>query len=249
MIEFQNVSIIFPINTFKKFSLRGSVIKSISKTLSIGGKMSTSRINLQESNEVDSITALDNIDFKIENGQKVGVYGNNGSGKSTLLKTVAGIYPPVKGQLNVTGKINNLLNIGFGFNPELSGRENVKFRLIVSKYDGDTNQKIFEIQEFSGLGDFFDLPIKIYSSGMVFRLGFSIISQINADIVLMDEWLSAGDEEFLNKVNKKLNEIVERTQILMLASHSKDLIKRNCNTLLILKSGKIQYFGKMLDDF
>lgn len=150
----------------------------------------------------------------------------NGSGKSTFLKTIAGIYPPVRGEVNVIGEINNLLNIGFGFNPEVSGEENVRFRLIISNYKGDIDEKLIEIHEFSGLKDFFYLPVKIYSSGMVFRLGFSIISQINCDIVLMDEWLSAGDEEFLIKVNKKLSEIVEQTKILILASHSKELIRK-----------------------
>lgn len=249
MIEFKNTSIIFPINTFKNYSLRGLLLKSFVKKFTVGGNIFKSGINIDKKNNITSVTALNNISLKIQNGQKVGVYGPNGSGKSTFLKTIAGIYPPVRGEVNVIGEINNLLNIGFGFNPEVSGEENVRFRLIISNYKGDIDEKLIEIHEFSGLRDFFYLPVKIYSSGMVFRLGFSIISQINCDIVLMDEWLSAGDEEFLIKVNKKLSEIVEQTKILILASHSKELIRKNCNTLLILKNGEIDYLGKMLNDF
>ena len=140
----------------------------------------------------------------------MGIYGPNGSGKSTLLKTIAELYPPTRGEILVTGKINNLLNIGFGFNSEASGRENARFRLILSEYGENEIYDILErIQDFSGLDNYFDLPIKTYSSGMMFRLGFSIISQINGDIVLMDEWLSAGDSAFLEKVNNKLKRHIE----------------------------------------
>ena len=176
--------------------------------------------------------------------------GPNGSGKSTLLKTIAGIYPPQEGNLEVIGKVNNLLNIGFGFNAEISGRENARFRLIIADHSkSEIEYMLNDIKEFSGLGDYFELPIKTYSSGMMFRLGFGIIAEIRGDIVLMDEWLSAGDAAFIEKVNSKLKDILLTTKILILASHSKELIKANCNKLIILKHGKIEYAGDIKDDF
>ena len=234
MIEAKNLNIEFPINTFKNFSLRKSLIQNVTRSLKVGGKIS----NLEKKNL--SVTALSELNFKVSEGDRVGIYGPNGSGKSTLLKTIAGVYPPTRGEILVTGKINNLLNIGFGFNSEASGRENARFRLILSEYGENEIYDILErIQDFSGLDNYFDLPIKTYSSGMMFRLGFSIISQINGDIVLMDEWLSAGDSAFLEKVNNKLKDILKTTKILILASHSKELIKSNCNKILKLQNGKI----------
>jgi|TARA_B100000575_G_scaffold291491_1_gene297538 lipopolysaccharide transport system ATP-binding protein len=244
MIEAKNLNIEFPINTFKNFSLRKSLIQNVTRSLKVGGKISKlERKNL-------SVTALSELNFKIKEGDRVGIYGPNGSGKSTLLKTIAGVYPPTGGEILVTGKINNLLNIGFGFNSEASGRENAKFRLILAEYDDKEINDILErIKDFSGLDDYFDLPIKTYSSGMMFRLGFAIISQINGDIVLMDEWLSAGDSAFLEKVNNKLKDILKTTKILILASHSKELIKSNCNKILQLQNGKIDYYGDIKNDF
>ena len=244
MIEAKNLNIEFPINTFKNFSLRKSLIQNVTRSLKVGGKIS----NLEKKNL--SVTALSELNFKVSEGDRVGIYGPNGSGKSTLLKTIAGVYPPTRGEILVTGKINNLLNIGFGFNSEASGRENARFRLILSEYGENEIYDILErIQDFSGLDNYFDLPIKTYSSGMMFRLGFSIISQINGDIVLMDEWLSAGDSAFLEKVNNKLKDILKTTKILILASHSKELIKSNCNKILKLQNGKIDYYGDIKNDF
>jgi lipopolysaccharide transport system ATP-binding protein len=240
MIKFQDTSIGFPVNTHKNYSLRKAVVGSVVKNL--GGTIS-------QHNKFTVINALNHLNFEINEGDKVGLFGPNGSGKSTLLKTIAGIYPPTTGTINVTGKINNLLNIGYGFNAELTGEKAAEFRLIVADFKGNFEKKIEDIKNFSGLEEYFHLPIKTYSSGMSFRLAFSIVSQLEGDILLMDEWLSAGDESFISKVNLKLQEIIKSSKILVLASHSKELLKTNCNKLMVLQNGNIEYLGEMLNEF
>ncbi len=242
MIKAESLLIQFPVNTFKTFSLRKFAIQKLTGQFKIGGNITTKKNFI--------VTALDSISFQINNGDRVGIFGPNGSGKSTLLKTIAGIYPPQEGKLEVVGKVNNLLNIGFGFNAEISGRENARFRLIIADHaEKEIENMLDQIKEFSGLGDYFELPIKTYSSGMMFRLGFGIIAEIKGDIVLMDEWLSAGDAAFIEKVNLKLKDILLTTKILILASHSKELIKANCNKLIVLNHGKIDYVGDINNDF
>ena len=170
--------------------------------------------------------------------------GHNGAGKSTLLRVLSGVYEPSFGAVKVDGAVGSLIDISLGIDLEATGRENIYLRgsllglstkQILSKYD--------EIVEFSELGDFIDLPLRTYSSGMHLRLAFAVSTILNPEILLMDEWLSVGDEGFRQKAELRLNEIVQATKILIIATHSKDLILKTCNRALWLEHGKVRMDG------
>ena len=179
------------------------------------------------------IQALKNINLKINEGDKIGIYGNNGSGKSSLLKIISGIYYPSNGIINVEGSINSLISLNAGFNENLTGKENSIFKLKLLGLKKD------EIKNFSGLNEFFFLPIKTYSSGMLLRLSFSLSILCPHDILIMDEWLSVGDDKFQQQALSKINEIIQKSKILIIASQSKDVLEKLCNKIITLKDGII----------
>jgi lipopolysaccharide transport system ATP-binding protein len=186
------------------------------------------------------VSALSDINLTIPEGSRVGLIGHNGSGKTTLLQVLAGIYEPTSGSLNVSGKISSMLGITIGMNMEESGLDNIYLKgayMGLTKKDIDC--KVDEIIEFSGLGDFIHLPVKTYSSGMCMRLAFSIVTNNDFDIVLMDEWLSAGDSDFILKANKRMDEIVKKARIVVVASHNHQMIQERCNMVIQMDHGKI----------
>ena len=186
------------------------------------------------------IQALKNINLKINEGDKIGVYGNNGSGKSSLLKIISGIYYPSNGIINVEGSINSLISLNAGFNENLTGKENSIFKLkLLGLKKDEINNKLDEIKNFSGLNEFFFLPIKTYSSGMLLRLSFSLSILCPHDILIMDEWLSVGDDKFQQQALLKINEIIQKSKILIIASQSKDVLEKLCNKIITLKDGII----------
>ena len=186
------------------------------------------------------IQALKNINLKINEGDKIGVYGNNGSGKSSLLKIISGIYYPSNGIINVEGSINSLISLNAGFNENLTGKENSIFKLkLLGLKKDEINNKLDEIKNFSGLNEFFFLPIKTYSSGMLLRLSFSLSILCPHDILIMDEWLSVGDDKFQQQALLKINEIIQKSKILIMASQSKDVLEKLCNKIITLKDGII----------
>lgn len=186
------------------------------------------------------IQALKNINLKINEGDKIGVYGNNGSGKSSLLKIISGIYYPSNGIINVEGSINSLISLNAGFNENLTGKENSIFKLkLLGLKKDEINDKLDEIKNFSGLNEFFFLPIKTYSSGMLLRLSFSLSILCPHDILIMDEWLSVGDDKFQQQALSKINEIIQKSKILIIASQSKDVLEKLCNKIITLKDGII----------
>ena len=186
------------------------------------------------------IQALKNINLKINEGDKIGIYGNNGSGKSSLLKIISGIYYPSNGIINVEGSINSLISLNAGFNENLTGKENSIFKLkLLGLKKDEINNKLDEIKNFSGLNEFFFLPIKTYSSGMLLRLSFSLSILCPHDILIMDEWLSVGDDKFQQQALLKINEIIQKSKILIMASQSKDVLEKLCNKIITLKDGII----------
>ena len=186
------------------------------------------------------IQALKNINLKINEGDKIGIYGNNGSGKSSLLKIISGIYYPSNGIINVEGSINSLISLNAGFNENLTGKENSIFKLkLLGLKKDEINDKLDEIKNFSGLNEFFFLPIKTYSSGMLLRLSFSLSILCPHDILIMDEWLSVGDDKFQQQALSKINEIIQKSKILIIASQSKDVLEKLCNKIITLKDGII----------
>jgi lipopolysaccharide transport system ATP-binding protein len=190
------------------------------------------------------ISALKDINLEILPGDRLGIIGPNGSGKSTLLRVLAGIYEPTSGSVDRLGTIASLVDISLGINPENTGRENIYLRgKLMGLSNKDIAQKIDEIIEFSELGDFISLPVRTYSSGMLLRLAFAVATSIAADVLVMDEWLSVGDGSFADRAELRLKKLVEQSEILVIASHSKKLVESTCNKVIWLEHGIIKDAG------
>jgi lipopolysaccharide transport system ATP-binding protein len=180
------------------------------------------------------------VSFELIQGQRLGLVGHNGAGKTTLLKTLAGIYEPTTGVVRTCGRISNLLDVTMGMDFEATGLENILLRgLLFGFRRSEIDRLIPGIIEFSGLGDYVKMPVRIYSSGMLVRLAFSIATSFDADILLMDEWLGVGDAEFNARAQERLAQIVGRASILVLASHNRDIITANCNRIIEMEHGRI----------
>ncbi len=210
-------------------------------------KLSRQLINIATGGQLDrsesgrvTVRALSGITAHLEVGDRVGLIGHNGSGKSSLLRVLGGIYHPSSGTVSREGIVGSLLDISLGMSPDATGRENIYLR---GALQGLSRREIDAllpgIIEFSELGDFIELPMRTYSSGMLLRLGFSVSTVLSPDILLMDEWLAVGDEAFQAKAEERLHEVVSRTGILVIASHSANLIKSQCTRVLYLEHGRL----------
>nr|WP_255496673.1 ABC transporter ATP-binding protein [Aquitalea sp. LB_tupeE] len=186
------------------------------------------------------VESLKGINLDIRKGDRVALIGHNGSGKTTLLRVMAGVYKPDIGHVDIQGKVTSLLDSQLGMDPEATGFENMRLRgLFLGLKPNQIEEKIDEIAEFSELGDFLNMPVRTYSSGMVLRLAFAISTCIQPEILLMDEWISVGDENFKHKAEKRLHEFVDNAGILIFASHDHELTNRVCNKKIHLEHGKI----------
>jgi lipopolysaccharide transport system ATP-binding protein len=195
-----------------------------------------------------SIEALKNLDLEISAGDRLGIMGHNGSGKSTLLRLLSGIYEPSSGKIERSGSIASLVDISLGINAESTGRENIFLRgKLMGLSKKEIDEKIDEIIEFSELGDYINLPVRIYSSGMLLRLAFSVSTSITADILIMDEWLSVGDGAFAERASNRLRELVDSSEILVIASHTRSLIEETCNKVVWLEHGVIKKVGPVAE--
>ena len=182
------------------------------------------------------VKALNDITLDLKDGDRLGVMGLNGSGKSTLLRTLAGVYHPTSGSIDVSGSIASLIDISLGMDSEATGYENIRMRAIMMGMKLKQIKLIEEeIADFTELGKFLELPIRTYSTGMHMRLGFAVSTTVPADIILMDEWLSVGDSDFLIKAEKRLHDFIKKSSILVIASHSEDLISKLTNQTLRLE--------------
>lgn len=190
------------------------------------------------------VQGLSDISLSFAEGERIGLVGHNGSGKTTLLRVLSGIYRPTTGSAVIEGNCVSLINIALGIDPEATGRENIQLRAaMMGMSRAELSRKLDSISEFTGLGDFLDMPLRTYSSGMQLRLAFSISTAIRPEILIMDEWLSTGDEDFKARADERLREIVNSTKILILASHSKELLLANCNRIVWLEQGRIKADG------
>lgn len=191
-----------------------------------------------------SIEALKNIDLEIVAGDRIGIVGHNGSGKSTLLRLLSGVYEPSSGEIKRSGTVSSLVDISLGINGENTGRENIFLRgKLMGLSKKEIDQKIDEIIEFSELGEYINLPVRIYSSGMLLRLAFSVSTSITADILIMDEWLSVGDGAFAERSSQRLRNLVDESEILVIASHTRELLEETCNKIVWLEHGLIRKVG------
>ncbi len=194
---------------------------------------------MRSTSDVVLVRALDDITFDFKEGDRVSLLGHNGSGKSTLLRAIAGIYEPTSGTISSRGLIVSLLDIFLGMDMESTGLENILMRgLLMGVPQKKMRTMIDDIADFSGIGDYIYLPMRTYSSGMALRLAFATSTSVDCDILLMDEWLSVGDQEFSKKANDRLNAQINKSGIVVLATHDHDLAKSFCNKSFTLEHGK-----------
>ena len=227
-----NVSLEFPLYHGNARSLKKTVFSSMTGRM---GADSRQRIVVQ---------ALRDIDFSLAPGDRLGLVGRNGSGKTTLLRVLAGIYEPQAGRVRIQGSLNALLDPNLGMNMELSGRENIMLRGLYHGLNTAAIRRLADdVAEFADLGDFLDLPVRIYSSGMVVRLGFALATAIRPQVLLMDEWFLAGDSNFLEKARIRLEDMVRGAEILVLSTHMPVVIHEWCSRVIWLDHGRIRADG------
>lgn len=220
-----------------EFPLYGTSTRSLKKTLV---RAATGGVLARDASERVVVRAIDKVSFEFHEGDRIGLIGHNGSGKSTLLRVLAGIYEPQSGILNVRGRVTSMLSITLGMDMEATGLENIFLRgHVMGVPPRKMRGLVDEIADFTGLGEYLNLPMRTYSSGMTMRLAFAVATSLDADIILMDEWLSAGDADFVEQAKARLNKMVEGARIVVLASHNHALVKDQCNRVMRLEHGKI----------
>lgn len=232
LVSVQNVS--------KKFSmdLRSSLKYGASDIIK-----STLGIKINKDLRPKEFWAVKDISFKLRRGECIGLIGHNGAGKSTLLKILNGLYAPDKGQIVMKGKIGALIELGAGFNPILTGRENIYNNASILGFTKkEVEERIESIIEFSEIDEFIDMPIQNYSSGMKVRLGFAIAAHLEPDVLIIDEVLAVGDLGFVLKCFKKIDELLPKTAVIFV-SHSMPMVSRICNEIVLMDHGKVEYYG------
>jgi ABC-2 type transport system ATP-binding protein/lipopolysaccharide transport system ATP-binding protein len=232
-IYLRNVSVEFPIYQAGARSL---------KKLLIAG---TTHGNLaRDAHDRIMVRALNDVTLDIENSERIGLIGANGAGKTTLLKVLAGIYKPTQGRIHISGQTTALINSSVGLNQDATGRENIILRgLYMDIHPREMRERVDQVAEFTELGSYLDMPVRTYSAGMMVRLAFAVSTCIRPEILILDEWLAAGDAQFLVKAQRRMEEFVTRSSILVLASHSFELIEQWCRRAVYLKGGFVQAIG------
>jgi len=231
-IDVADVSVFFPLYHANSRSLKKTVVAAASGRL---GRDQQSRVVVQ---------ALRDISFSLRSGDRLGLIGANGAGKTTLLRALAGTYEPVTGRMRIQGSVNAMLDVSLGMNIDGTGRENIMLRGL---YNGLPRSELPRLEDdvaaFSGLGDFIDLPLRTYSTGMLVRLGFALATAIKPQILLMDEWFLAGDAEFMEKAQGRLADMVRGAEILVLSSHVASVVQTWCTRVLWLDQGRVRDDG------
>jgi len=186
-----------------------------------------------------NVRALNDLTIDIEDGDRVGLIGNNGTGKTTLLKVLAGVYGPTHGRFHSTGSISSLLDVTVGLNNDATGRENIILRgMYMNVHPREMRRHVDDVAAFTELGPYLDMPVRTYSAGMQIRLAFAVSTCIPREILLMDEWISAGDSRFLERAHKRMTDLIGNSNIMVLASHSLPLLRQWCNRGIFLQQGR-----------
>ena len=222
--------------------MQTSSLISTAKSFATGGD-----IDMTNRRKV-TISALKDVCLTFKDGDRVGLIGHNGAGKTTLLRVLSGILPPMEGRLRIEGRLAGLLSIQMGLDQNASGYENI---IIRARYMGCSEEEIAErfddICSFSELGDYLHLPLKTYSSGMRVRLAFSIATAFDPDILILDEWLSAGDATFRDKASMRLKGLIAQSGIFVMATHQPGLMKSMCNKGVVMSKGRVRFIGEIDD--
>ncbi|MDF4002856.1 ABC transporter ATP-binding protein [Luteibacter sp. PPL552] len=233
LIEFRDVSVDFPI-----YNASGRSLKKRLMSVATGGQLGA------DAQGRVIVRALEGLNFTFRDGDRVGLLGHNGAGKSTLLRLLSGVYEPSCGVARVEGVMGSLLDISLGIDHEATGRENIFIRgALLGMSRAQISAQLDDIIAFSELGDFVDMPVRTYSTGMHLRLAFAVSTVVRPEILLMDEWLSVGDESFKHKAEARMADVVQSTHILVIASHSRELILHTCNRVVWLEHGRIRMDG------
>ncbi len=237
-VRLDNVSVEFP---FYDAGLR-SIRKQVLEGLRIGGRLS------KNGREKTKVVALQNVSLNFRDGDRIAIIGDNGAGKSTLLRVLAGVYQPVTGRVHLDGKVSTVFNMQLGIDPEATGYENITLRgLVLGMTRDQIEHSTEEIALFSELGPYQAMPVHTYSSGMVLRLAFAISTSIKPDILLLDEWIGAGDVHFIQKAQERLRALIHQSNILVVASHRLQLIRELCTKAVLLERGEVRSIGTVED--
>ncbi|MDG5977312.1 polysaccharide/polyol phosphate ABC transporter ATP-binding protein [Hydrogenophaga taeniospiralis CCUG 15921] len=229
-LKFNAVTVRYPVYNSRGMSLRNHLVR-----ISTGGSIE------RESGRVQMVTALQDVSFELRRGDAVGLVGHNGAGKSTLLRTMAGIYSPTHGTIERQGRVATMLELGAGMDSELSGYENItRMSLLMGEKVADVRQHIEEIERFTQLGNFLQMPVRTYSSGMVARLIFAVATSTRPDILLVDEIFGLGDAEFRQHAQERMEALVKSVGIFVFASHSSDMVRLYCNRFFRLEHGHLR---------
>ncbi len=225
-IDLEDISLVFRVRQNRRIPLKEFIVRQMFR---------------RSVNPFMEVRALQNINLTIREGDRLGIVGHNGAGKSTLLKLLAGIYPPTAGTRTVRGQVSSLFDLQLGFEPEASGWENIAYR---GYLQGETPRtlraKLYEIAEFSELGEFLNSPVRHYSSGMLVRLAFAVATAVDPEILLVDEVLSAGDLAFQKKCRRRMEEMIAKAHLIVMVSHDLDALSRFCNRAIWLDHGQIR---------
>lgn len=232
-ISLSDVTVDYPLLGANSRSLRNRLLPPL-----VGGSLK------RASDGHVTVRALDGVTLDIKDGERVALLGPNGSGKSTLLRVASGVFQPTEGKAFLEGSTGSLIDITLGMNPEASGRDNLYLRgALIGLTRSAVEELLEEIISFTGLGDFIDMPMRTYSSGMQMRLAFAISTVNRPEILLLDEWLSVGDESFRDRAEERLTQVVDDSKILVLASHSRVLVENLCSRGVWIESGKVREDG------
>ena len=228
MIEVRNVTMQYRITNDRISNIKEYIIKRLKKSL-----------------QFEYFTALDDVSFSVKRGEVLGLIGHNGAGKSTILKVISGIVRPTKGSVHIRGNIVPMLELGSGFDFDMTGRENIYLNGAILGYSEEfLKSKYDEIVEFSEIGQFIDLPLRNYSSGMIARLGFSIATVVEPEILIVDEVLAVGDANFQEKSKNRMMELMSGGTTVLFVSHSLDQIRELCDHVIWMDHGKVKMYGQ-----
>jgi lipopolysaccharide transport system ATP-binding protein len=234
-IELEGVTLDYAIYSVRAQSLRNAVLNA-----AVGGRL------LRDQNDMTVVRAISNLSFKVADGDRLAILGHNGSGKTSLLKVLAGVYEPNVGRVTVNGRVSSMISMSIGLDPEASGIQNIKNLAMMQQMSNrEIQRRLPAIIEFSELGPFVHMPFKTYSAGMMARLTFAVATEMDAEILIMDEWIGAGDAEFQKKAQVRMKERVKEARTVVVATHDHGLAKAVCNKVLVMDAGRSVFFGDM----
>ena len=232
-LRFNRVTIQYPVFNSRSMSLRNQLVR-----VSTGGLIES------EAGHINIVTALNDVSFSIEHGDRIGLIGHNGAGKSTLLRTMAGIYAPFTGSVDRDGRVATLLEMGAGMDQELTGHENIiRMGVLAGMSIPEIESRMDDIVEFTQLGNFLQIPVRTYSSGMATRLMFAVATSSQPDILLVDEVFGTGDAEFQERAKDRMVALIQSVGIFVFASHNHDLVRNYCNRFFRLAHGSVTEIG------